>query len=285
MNGQIFISYRRDDTHGVTGRIYDRLLNSFERDQIFMDVDTISPGEDFVEAIEKAVSKCDIELVVIGKNWVTISRKGQRMLDNPLDFVRTEIRTALKRKIPIIPVLVENVLMPDINELPDDIKPLSRKNAIEISHTRFNSDADRLIKSIQKIFADTQANARAQQEEKQEQEKQAQILRLQQENERKRKEQDEKLKKEQEGRWFKQIASETTNIQQKVSTNTEGKIGQDEEKPTIPLYIGFSVIVSLGLSWILKASEVIKDFGYCFFITMVVCIALGIINYFQGKFK
>src|SRR2546423_634404 len=118
MHGQIFISYRREDSLGSTGRLYDRLLNHFSQSQIFIDVDTIAPGEDFVEAIEHAVAKCNILLAIIGKDWLQINdRHGQPMLKNSSDFVRTEIRAALQRNIRIIPVLVEDALMPN----PDDL--------------------------------------------------------------------------------------------------------------------------------------------------------------------
>ncbi|HET7897318.1 MAG TPA: toll/interleukin-1 receptor domain-containing protein [Flavisolibacter sp.] len=155
MNGQIFISYRRDDSLGSTGRIYDGLLDVFPREQIFIDVDTIPPGEDFIDAIEKAVSSCDVLLAIIGKDWLQIKdRFGRRMLDNTSDFVRTEIRAALQRNVRVIPVLVEEADIPNPEDLPDDLKPLTRRNAIELSHTRFHSDVDRLIKAIQKTISD-----------------------------------------------------------------------------------------------------------------------------------
>lgn len=161
MNAQIFISYRRGDSLGSTGRLYDRLVSQFADKHIFMDVDTIAPGEDFIDAIEKAVEKCSILLAVIGKNWVNITdAQGQRMLLNPYDFVRVEIRTAMDRNIRVIPVLVENAPVPNPDELPDDLKQLSRKNAIELRHTTFNSDVDRLVRSIQKFFEDEEANVR-----------------------------------------------------------------------------------------------------------------------------
>lgn len=151
MSKLIFISYRRQDSLGSTGRLYDRLLNHFSSSEIFIDVDTIDYGEDFIVAIERAVSKCNILLAVIGKNWLECRDKdGSRMIDNPNDFVRVEIRSALLRNIRVIPVLVEDAKIPASTDLPEDIKKLSNKNAIEISHTRFNSDVDRLIRSLQK---------------------------------------------------------------------------------------------------------------------------------------
>jgi TIR domain len=149
MSGQIFISYRRSDSLGSTGRLYDRLLEHFGPDRIFMDVDTIAPGVDFVDAIEEAVSKCDVLIAVIGAGWLQSSdNKGRRRLDDPEDIVRLEIGTALKRNIRVIPVLVENILMPTADELPDELRPLTRRNALELSHTRYKADVDRLINAL-----------------------------------------------------------------------------------------------------------------------------------------
>lgn len=153
MTRQIFISYRREDSLGSTGRLYDRLRAHFKDYGIFIDVDTISPGEDFVEAVKKAVDGCDVLIAVIGNKWLKITDKNdKRVLDDEVDFVRTEIRAALQRKVKVIPVLIENALMPDSGDLPDDLKGLAHINAIEISHTRFNDDVDRLIKVLEKYF-------------------------------------------------------------------------------------------------------------------------------------
>ncbi|HET7896838.1 MAG TPA: SUMF1/EgtB/PvdO family nonheme iron enzyme, partial [Flavisolibacter sp.] len=150
------------------------------REQIFIDVDTIPPGEDFIDAIEKAVSSCDVLLAIIGKDWLQIKdRFGRRMLDNTSDFVRTEIRAALQRNIRVIPVLVEEADIPNPEDLPDDLKPLTRRNAIELSHTRFHSDVDRLIKAIQKTISDQEAKAKVKAEE----EKRLQEQRLEQQKE------------------------------------------------------------------------------------------------------
>src|ERR1700720_4351624 len=106
MSGQIFISYRRDDSSASAGRLYDRLLARLPNNHIFIDVD-LEPGIDFVEAIETSVGSCDVLIAVIGKRWVRSSVvKGKRCLENPEDFVRVEIATALKRNIRVIPVLV-----------------------------------------------------------------------------------------------------------------------------------------------------------------------------------
>ena len=153
MYGQIFISYRRADTSWAVTSLCSSLLKHFSEKQIFRDIDTISPGEDFVDALEEAVSKCDVLIAVIGKDWLNIiNKRGERALDNASDFVRVEIATALKRKIRVIPVLVDNTIMPSAEELPDDLKPLARRNAVELNSHRFNLDAEQLIKALNKIL-------------------------------------------------------------------------------------------------------------------------------------
>jgi TIR domain len=152
MSGQIFISYRRDDTSYPAGRLYDRLLAHFLQNQIFIDVD-LDPGIDFVEAIEKSVGSCDVLIAVIGKRWLLSSdEERKRRLDNTEDFVRVEIATALKRNIRVIPVLVDGSSIPRSSDLPDDLKLLARRNALEVSHNRFNADFGRLVTAIEKVL-------------------------------------------------------------------------------------------------------------------------------------
>jgi hypothetical protein len=153
MVGQIFISYRIDDSQASAGRIYDRLHSHFASNRIFMDVANLAPGVDFVDAIEKSVSSCDALIAVIGRDWLVSSdEKGRRRLDNPEDFVRVEIATALKRGVIVIPVLVEDASMPKAVDLPEDLKLLSRRNAFEIRHTRFNDDCERLIVALEQAL-------------------------------------------------------------------------------------------------------------------------------------
>jgi hypothetical protein len=160
MSGQIFISYRRDDTSASAGRLYDRLSSHFPSNRIFIDVDNIAPGVDFVEAIENSVGSCDLLISVIGKNWLTSSDdEGNRRLDNPEDFLRLEIGTALRRNIRVIPVLVEGALMPRSTELPDDLKLLA-PNAFEISHNRFRTDSERLVAAIRQALEEAKSGRR-----------------------------------------------------------------------------------------------------------------------------
>jgi len=150
---RIFISYRRDDAAPYAGRLYDHLSQRFGENAIFMDIDTIDPGEDFVLAIEEAVAACDVLIAVIGKQWVTCAdQSGRRRLDNPDDFVRLEIATALKREIRVVPVLVQGAGAPKVEDLPGDLKHLARRNALEISDTRWKHDLTRLLKVLEKVI-------------------------------------------------------------------------------------------------------------------------------------
>jgi TIR domain/Sel1 repeat len=153
MNGQIFISYRREDASYPAGRLYDHLQSHFPNNQIFMDVDSLKAGVDFVQTIEEKVGACDVLVAVIGKLWLSAADKeGRRRLDNPEDFVRVEVGTALKRGVRVIPVLVEGALMPPASQLPEDLKPLARRNALSVSHDRFRADSERLIDSVGEVL-------------------------------------------------------------------------------------------------------------------------------------
>ena len=103
----IFISYRREDTSPEAGRLYDRLAGHFGKDQVFMDIDTIRPGVDFVEVINDSVASCEVLIAVVGKQWLTSTDEaGNRRLDDPEDWIRLEIAAALGRNIRVIPTLV-----------------------------------------------------------------------------------------------------------------------------------------------------------------------------------
>jgi hypothetical protein len=118
-----------------------------------MDVDTIEPGVDFVETIEESVGSCDVLVAVIGNRWLTSSdREGERRINLPQDFVRLEIATALSRNVRVIPVLVDGASMPRATELPGELQLLVRRNALELSHNRFNADSERLITAIERAL-------------------------------------------------------------------------------------------------------------------------------------
>ncbi len=153
---KIFVSYRRDDSEHVTGRIYDRLEPHFGGDNVFMDIDSIPFGVDFREHLDRAVGQCDVLLAVIGEQWLNIgyregSKQGRR-LDEPTDFVRIEIQSALTRGIPVIPVLVGRAEMPGEQEMPEGLKGLAYRNAAEVRSGRdFRDHVDRLIRGIEQL--------------------------------------------------------------------------------------------------------------------------------------
>jgi TIR domain len=153
MAGKIFINYRRDDAIGTAGRLHDRLAQTFGRDNLFMDVDHIPVGADFVEYLHSQVAACDVFLAVIGPNWLNAKdNRGRRRFDNPDDYVTIEIAAALARNIPVIPVLVDNARMPNADKLPDSVKPLVRRNAFEIRNTQFGRDAEALANKVRELL-------------------------------------------------------------------------------------------------------------------------------------
>jgi hypothetical protein len=151
----IFISYRRDDSEGEAGRLFDDLVKHFGEASVFIDVAGIEAGRDFRRAIDESVASCGVLLAVIGRNWVEAKDEiGQRRLDDPSDFVRLETASALKRDIPVIPVLVHGAKMPRPDQLPDDLKELAYRNGVELTHTRWASDLQLLIKALRRALTD-----------------------------------------------------------------------------------------------------------------------------------
>lgn len=148
-SAKIFVNYRREDASGYAGRLYEWLSDRFGRDRVFRDINAIEPGADFVAAIENEVASCEVVLVVIGRQWLGCASDGRRRLDNPNDYVRLEIVSALAANIHVIPVLVEGASMPREHELSDDLKPLARRQALEVSETRWEFDVGRLIDTLE----------------------------------------------------------------------------------------------------------------------------------------
>jgi TIR domain-containing protein len=150
MTGKIFINYRRGDDPGHTGRLFDRLQDVFEPQQLFLDVDNIAPGLDFIRVLNERVAECDVVLAVIGKGWIDArDETGRRRLDDPADFVRIEIISALDQGKRVIPVLVNDAPMPRPEDLPEALRPLLRRNAVRLTHERFRADTQGLIKALQ----------------------------------------------------------------------------------------------------------------------------------------
>jgi hypothetical protein len=146
-----FISYRREDSSGWAGRLAAALRNSFGADQVFVDINTLEPGSDYTEAIEQRLASVDMLLAVIGPQWLSVhDKKGQRRLDDPKDLVRIEIAKALGRGIRVVPVLVGGATMPSVEDLPEDLQGLARRQAHELSDTRWEYDQEQLIKHIRR---------------------------------------------------------------------------------------------------------------------------------------
>ena len=158
MGRAIFISYRRDDTEGEAGRLFDDLVRSFGETSVFMDVTGINPGMDFRKAIDDNVASCGVLLAIIGPNWSSITGSGGgRRIDDPNDFVRLEIASALARDIAVIPVLVHDAKMPRPEDLPENLKNLAFRNSVEITHTRWNSDVQLFTTALSRYVAPSAA--------------------------------------------------------------------------------------------------------------------------------
>jgi TIR domain len=147
--GGIFVSYRRDDSRHAAGRLLDRLRATYQPHLLFMDVDSIAPGRDFVKVLQEHMAGCKVMLVVIGPGWLDArDESGTRRLDNPNDFVRIEVETALARDIRVIPVLVDGATMPREDALPAPLQPLARRQSVQLTHERFGSEASSLVRTL-----------------------------------------------------------------------------------------------------------------------------------------
>lgn len=151
---RIFISYRRADSRKDVGRIYDRLVDAFGKENIFKDVDSIPLGKDFREVLREAVAQCDVLLAIIGRHWLDIKdENGNRRLDDPGDFVRIEIESGLQRdSCLVIPVLVDNAILQRADALPTDLRELTFKNATVVrDDPDFHNDVTRIIRELSRI--------------------------------------------------------------------------------------------------------------------------------------
>ena len=153
-NGLIFISYRREDAAGYTRAIYDQVVQHFSKERVFMDVDAIEPGLPFDEAIEKAIGQCEILLAVIGQNWLAQRAGAGPRINDPKDYVRLEIAAALSRNVRVLPVLLEGAKMPSEEELPEDLRELSLRRAVDVSHSSFRSDVENLILAVRRALGE-----------------------------------------------------------------------------------------------------------------------------------
>jgi TonB family protein len=149
----IFVSYRRSDSQGEAGRLLDDLVTHFGEQKVFMDVAGIEAGRDFRKAIEESVANCGVLLVVMGPSWLSAKNEaGVRRLDDPADFVREEVAAALRRDIPVIPVLVRGAEMPRAEQLPECLKDLAYRNCVELTHARWRSDVQLLLEPLRRLI-------------------------------------------------------------------------------------------------------------------------------------
>jgi hypothetical protein len=157
----VFISYRREDSSGYAGRLFDILSTHFGRENIYMDLDTIRGGDNFETVIEEKISQCDVLLAVIGERWLTITGvNGSRRLDMADDFVRLEIAKALERGVRVIPVLVGGATMPHQDDLPNDLRPLSFHQAMDLRDAHFHADAEQLMDELNKTVPSIKSRPR-----------------------------------------------------------------------------------------------------------------------------
>jgi hypothetical protein len=156
---KFFISYRRDDARYPASRLHAALKAHVENPQsdIFIDVDSIPAGVDFIAHLEARVAECDVLLAVIGAEWMELRnpQTGTRRLDDPGDLVRIEIATALRRGIPVVPVLLDGVSIPPVEQLPEDLRDLSRRNGVPVRHESFESDVARLVERLPSALRET----------------------------------------------------------------------------------------------------------------------------------
>jgi hypothetical protein len=168
---RIAISYRRDDSAAITGRIFDRLTAHYGNDSVFRDIDNIPLGVDFREYINAMLAETDITLVIIGKRWLGPAR-GRRRINDPDDPVRVEVETALGQRMPVIPILVEGGGMPKVEQLPDTLKELIYRNGLDVDSGRdFDQHIERLIRNIDPILT-RMSRQRAEEEQRRAEEEQ-----------------------------------------------------------------------------------------------------------------
>jgi len=157
----IFISYRRSDSAAVAGRLYDRLSEEFGEEHVFMDIEDISAGQNFVIQLGKKLDQCNTMLILIGPDWLGEKNKqGHRRLDDSEDFVHQEILAALSREISVIPVLIRGASIPTKKDLPPQLTGLSLRQALKIYPDRFHADVDRLIVDIKRSQRETLPGSR-----------------------------------------------------------------------------------------------------------------------------
>ena len=147
--GAVFLNYRRGDSEGQARALFVELAKLLGKDSVFMDVDSIALGRDFRQVLQERLGSCDVMITLIGPDWLDAADpSGNRRLDSPTDFVRQEIAAALKRNIPVIPVLVQGARMPASERLPDDLKDLPYRNGFDLGHSTWESDVAEMVRRL-----------------------------------------------------------------------------------------------------------------------------------------
>lgn len=145
----IFVSYRRDDSAGHAGRLFDRLVERYGEDGVFMDHHDLAPGHDFASAIEAHLDRATIVLPIIGPRWADArDSNGALRLFHPDDFVRRELKRAIEASKIIIPVLVGGAVMPRAEQVPEELKALLRLQACELRDSKYNADVQTLLAAL-----------------------------------------------------------------------------------------------------------------------------------------
>lgn len=158
----IFISYRREDSAGDAGRLADHLHQRFGATRVFLDIDTIEPGTDFVDVLQASVQQTAVMLVVIGPRWAALRNEdGTRRLDDPKDFVRHEVEAALGRGIPVVPVLVQGAALPRAQDVPPSLARLLTRQAAVLDHADFHDDVERLCDRLARVLEGGPRSSRA----------------------------------------------------------------------------------------------------------------------------
>lgn len=146
---RLFVSYRIDDNVYAAAAIAERLTRTFGPENVFRDRDSLTLGVLYPAKIRRALERCDTVLAVVGPSWLEIrDSSGRRCLDNPQDWVRTELRMAFERDIPVVPVLLDDTPLPDPRRLPADITALSLSTYWQVRHQSFESDIRGLIRGV-----------------------------------------------------------------------------------------------------------------------------------------
>ncbi len=180
-NIRIVISYRRQDTPGGAGRLRESLATHFGRENVFLDIDTIPPGVDWVEAIDKTVSGADVLLPLIGLHWLDAKdERGRRRLDDPNDVLRFEIESALKAGLRIIPVQLHGATMPSADDLPESLAAITRRQSIRIDDDDWPYDIQKLVRALETIQRDKTDEARTEQQQQRERAEAEERLRTEQ---------------------------------------------------------------------------------------------------------